>query len=329
MTQLVSTYTGEYHLSIIGPDNKVKTAISKKNQLFPAFYKRYVFSANNNNNNHYYINTATLILESPENTALFESPDWYRKIYYDEDGIATKLIGAAGSNSEISVTTDYQTNPGRLKCSIGVAVDTETRIMGIILTSNVAGDIKERVFSCVKFDSVVVANASDLIKISYVVSATEFDEPTIATTTFNDLGAITLSISKLNTKLLKSFANDAYGRLYNSNFITNIGSKVFNNNNAYQAYFHTVYPVISTTPLSHTEINDCSEFNLNPYDDIHGGISVTGFTSNFTINFGPEDVGKVLSVVDLKLTIPFAPWTDADMRYIISGTGENNVKFDR
>lgn len=317
MTQLVSTYTGEYHLSIIGPDNKVKTTISKKNQLFPAFYKRYVFSANANSYNGYYINTATLILESPENMALFESPDWYRKIYYDKDGIATKLIGDAG-NSEISVTTNHLTNPGRLECSIGVAVDTETRIMGIILTSNVDGDIKERVFSCVKFDSVVVANASDLIKISYVVSATEFDEPTIATTTFNDLGAITLSISKLNTKLLKSFAiHNFYGRPYNSKFITNIGSKVFNNNNAYQVYFHTVYPVISTTPLPHTEINKCSEFNLNAYfDDI---ISVTGFTSNFTLNFGPEDVGKVLSVVDLKLTIPFAPWTDADMRHIISG----------
>lgn len=327
MTQLVSTYTGEYHLSIIGPDNKVKTTISKKNQLFPAFYKRYVFSANANSYNGYYINTATLILESPESTALFESPDWYRKIYYDEDGIATKLIGVAG-NSEINVTTNHLTNPGRLECSIGVAVDTETRIMGIILTSNVDGDIKERVFSCVKFDSVVVANASDLIKISYVVSATEFDEPTIATTAFNGLGAITLSISKLNTKLLKSFAiHNFYGRPYNSKFITNIGSKVFNNNNAYQVYFHTVYPVISTTPLPHTEINKCSEFNLNAYfDDI---ISVTGFTSNFTLNFGPEDVGKVLSVVDLKLTIPFAPWTDADMRHIITGTGENNVKFDR
>jgi hypothetical protein len=325
MTQLVSTYTGEYHLSIIGPDNKVKTTISKKNQLFPAFYKRYVFSANANSYNRYYINTATLILESPENTALFESPDWYRKIYYDEDGIATKLIGVAG-NSEINVTTNHLTNPGRLECSIGVAVDTETRIMGIILTSNVDGDIKERVFSCVKFDSVVVANASDLIKISYVVSATEFDEPTIATTTFNDLGAITLSISKLNTKLLKSFAIDRYGRSYNSKFITNIGSKVFNNNNAYQVYFHTVYPVISTTPLPHTEINKCSEFNV--YSN-GGDISVTEFTSNFTLNFGPEDVGKVLSVVDLKLTIPFAPWTDADMRHIISGTGENNVKFDR
>lgn len=324
MTQLVSTYTGEYHLSIIGPDNKVKTAISKKNQLFPAFYKRYVFSANANSYNEYYINTATLILESPENTALFESPDWYRKIYYNEDGIATKLIGDTG-NSEINVTTNHLTKPGRLECSIGVAVDTETRIMGIILTSNVDGDIKERVFSCVKFDSVVVANASDLIKISYVVSATEFDEPTIATTTFNDLGAITLSISKLNTKLLKSFAIGRYGRSYNSKFITNIGSKVFNNNNAYQVYFHTVYPVISTTPLPHTEINKCSEFNINSYDDI----SVTGFTSNFTLNFGPEDVGKVLSVVDLKLTIPFAPWTDADMRHIITGTGENNVKFDR
>ena len=325
MTQLVSTYTGEYHLSIIGPDNKVKTAVSKKNQLFPAFYKRYVFSENENSYNGYYINTATLILESPENTALFESPDWYRKIYYDEDGIATKLIGDAG-NSEISVTTNHLTNPGRLECSIGGAVDTETRIMGIILTSNVDGDIKERVFSCVKFDSVVVAHASDLIKISYVVSATEFDEPTIATTTFNDLGAITLSISKLNTKLLKSFAIDRYGRSYNSKFITNIGSKVFNNNNAYQVYFHTVYPVISTTPLSHTEINKCSEFNVYSYG---GDISVTGFTSNFTLNFGPEDVGKVLSVVDLKLTIPFAPWTDADMRHIIGGTGENNVKFDR
>ena len=327
MTQLVSTYTGEYHLSIIGPDNKVKTAISKKNQLFPAFYKRYVFSENPNSYNSYYINTATLILESPENTALFESPDWYRKIYYDEDGIATKLIGVAGgTNSEINVTANHLTNPGRLECSIGVAVDTETRIMGIILTSNVDGDIKERVFSCVKFDSVVVANASDLIKISYVVSATEFDEPTIATTTFNDLGAITLSISKLNTKLLKSFAIYRYGSSYNSKFITNIGSKVFNNNNAYQVYFHTVYPVISTTPLPHTEINKCSEFNLYSYV---GDISVTGFTSNFTLNFGPEDVGKVLSVVDLKLTIPFAPWTDADMRHIISGTGENNVKFDR
>ena len=234
MTQLVSTYTGKYHLSIIGPDNKVKTAISKKNQLFPAFYKRYVFSENGYNS-YYYINTATLILESPENTALFESPDWYRKIYYDEDGIATKLIGVAG-NSEINVTANHLTNPGRLECSIGAAVDTETRIMGIILTSNVDGDIKERVFSCVKFDSVVVANASDLIKISYVVSATEFDEPTIATTTFNDLGAITLSISKLNTKLLKSFANDRYGSSYNSKFITNIGSKVFNNNNAYQPF---------------------------------------------------------------------------------------------
>ena len=326
MTQLVSTYTGEYHLSIIGPDNKVKTAISKKNQLFPAFYKRYVFSENPNSYNSYYINTATLILESPENTALFESPDWYRKIYYDEDGIATKLIGVAGTNSEINVTANHLTNPGRLECSIGAAVDTETRIMGIILTSNVDGDIKERVFSCVKFDSVVVANASDLIKISYVVSATEFDEPTIATTAFNDLGAITLSISKLNTRLLKSFANNRYGSSYNSKFITNIGSKVFNNNNAYQVYFHTVYPVISTTPLPHTEINKCSEFNLYSYV---GDISVTGFTSNFTLNFGPEDVGKVLSVVDLKLTIPFAPWTDADMRHIISGTGENNVKFDR
>lgn len=325
MTQLVSTYTGEYHLSIIGPDNKVKTAISKKNQLFPAFYKRYVFSENPNSYNRYYINTATLILESPENTALFESPDWYRKIYYDEDGIATKLIGVAGTDSEINVTVNHLTNPGRLECSIGAAVDTETRIMGIILTSNVDGDIKERVFSCVKFDSVVVANASDLIKISYVVSATEFDEPTIATTTFNDLGAITLSISKLNNKLLKSFAIDRYGSSYNSKFITNIGSKVFNNNNAYQVYFHTVYPVISTTPLPHTEINKCSEFNVYSYGDI----SVTGFTSNFTLNFGPEDVGKVLSVVDLKLTIPFAPWTDADMRHIISGTGENNVKFDR
>lgn len=323
MTQLVSTYTGEYHLSIIGPDNKVKTAISKKNQLFPAFYKRYVFSENPNSYNRYYINTATLILESPENTALFESPDWYRKIYYDEDGIATKLIGVAGTHSEINVTANHLTNPGRLECSIGAAVDTETRIMGIILTSNVDGDIKERVFSCVKFDSVVVANASDLIKISYVVSATEFDEPTIATTAFNDLGAITLSISKLNTKLLKSFAIGRYGSSYNSKFITNIGSKVFNNNNAYQVYFHTVYPVISTTPLPHTEINKCSEFNA------YGDISVTGFTSNFTLNFGPEDVGKVLSVVDLKLTIPFAPWTDADMRHIISGTGENNVKFDR
>lgn len=325
MTQLVSTYTGEYHLSIIGPDNKVKTAISKKNQLFPAFYKRYVFSKNPNSYNPYYINTATLILESPENTALFESPDWYRKIYYDEDGIATKLIGVAGTNSEINVTTNHLTNPGRLECSIGVAVDTETRIMGIILTGNVDGDIKERVFSCVKFDSVVVANASDLIKISYVVSATEFDEPTIATTTFNDLGAITLSISKLNAKLLKSFATLGRYGSYNSKFITNIGSKVFNNNNAYQVYFHTVYPVISTTPLPHTEINKCSEFNINGYDDI----SVTGFTSNFTLNFGPEDVGKVLSVVDLKLTIPFAPWTDADMRHIITGTGENNVKFDK
>ena len=323
MTQLVSTYTGEYHLSIIGPDNKVKTAISKKNQLFPAFYKRYVFSANADSYNGYYINTATLILESPENTALFESPDWYRKIYYDEDGMATKLIGDAG-NSEISVTTDHKKNPGRLECSIGVTVDTETRIMGIILTSNVDGDIKERVFSCVKFDSVVVASASDLIKISYVVSATEFDEPTIVTTAFNDLSAITLSISKLNTKLLKSFGIDRYDP-YNSKFITNIGSKVFNNNNAYRVYFHTVYPVISTTPLPHTEINKCSEFNLYSYDNI----SVTGFTSNFTLNFGPEDVGKVLSVVDLKLTIPFAPWTDADMRHIISGTGENNVKFDR
>ena len=292
--------------------------------MFPAFYKRYVFNANSNSYNGYYINTATLILESPENTALFESPDWYRKIYYDEDGIATKLIGDAG-NSEISVTTDHQTNPGRLECSIGGAVDTETRIMGIILTSNVDGDIKERVFSCVKFDSVVVANASDFIKISYVVSATEFDEPTIVTTTFNDLGAITLSISKLNSKLIKRFAIDPYGRLYNSNFITNIGSKVFNNNNAYQVYFHTVYPVISTTPLPHTEINKCSEFNVYS----NGDISVTGFTSNFTLNFGPEDVGKVLSVVDLKLTIPFAPWTDADMRHIISGTGENNVRFDR
>lgn len=329
MTQLVSTYTGEYHLSIIGPDNKVKTAISKKNQLFPAFYKRYVFSENPNSYNRYhYINTATLILESPENTALFESPDWYRKIYYDEDGIATKLIGVAGTDSEINVTANHLTNPGRLECSIGAAVDTETRIMGIILTSNVDGDIKERVFSCVKFDSVVVANASDLIKISYVVSATEFDEPTIATTTFNDLGAITLSISKLNTKLLKSFANDRYGSSYNSKFITNIGSKVFNNNNAYQVYFHTVYPVISTTPLPHTEINKCSEFNLYSYGP-YADIIVTGFTSNFTLNFGPEDVGKVLSVVDLKLTIPFAPWTDADMRHIISGTGENNVKFDR
>ncbi len=327
MTQLVSTYTGEYHLSIIGPDNKVKTAISKKNQLFPAFYKRYVFSENPNSYNRYYINTATIILESPENTALFESPDWYRKIYYDEDGIATKLIGVAG-NSEINVTANHLTNPGRLECSIGAAVDTETRIMGIILTSNVDGNIKERVFSCVKFDSVVVANASDLIKISYVVSATEFDEPTIATTTFNDLGAITLSISKLNTKLLKSFANDRYGSSYNSKFITNIGSKVFNNNNAYQVYFHTVYPVISTTPLPHTEINKCSEFNLYSYGP-YADISVTGFTSNFTLNFGPKDVGKVLSVVDLKLTIPFAPWTDADMRHIISGTGENNVKFDR
>ena len=327
MTQLVSTYTGEYHLSIIGPDNKVKTAISKKNQLFPAFYKRYVFSANANSYNDYCINTATLILESPENTALFESPDWYRKIYYDKDGIATKLIGDAG-NSEISVTTKHLTNPGRLECSIGGAVDTETRIMGIILTSNVDGDIKERVFSCVKFDSVVVANATDLIKISYVASATEFDEPTTVTTTFNDLGAITLSASKLNTKLLKSFAIHIFdGRSYNSKFITNIGSKVFNNNNAYQVYFHTVYPVLSTTPLPHTEINKCSEFNLYAYsDDI---ISVTGFTSNFTLNFGPEDVGKVLSVVDLKLTIPFAPWTDADMRHIITGTGENNVKFDR
>lgn len=325
MTQLVSTYTGEYHLSIIGPDNKVKTAISKKNQLFPAFYKRYVFSENPNSYNRYYINTATLILESPENTALFESPDWYRKIYYDEDGIATKLIGVAGTNSEINVTANHLTNPGRLECSIGAAVDTETRIMGIILTSNVDGDIKERVFSCVKFDSVVVANASDLIKISYVVSATEFDEPTIATTTFNDLGAINLSISKLNNNLLKSFAIYRYGT-YNSKFITNIGSKVFNNNNAYQVYFHTVYPVISTTPLPHTEINKCSEFNI-VYS--YGDISVTGFTSNFTLNFGPEDVGKVLSVVDLKLTIPFAPWTDADMRHIISGTGENNVKFDR
>ena len=324
MTQLVSTYTGEYHLSIIGPDNKVKTAISKKNQLFPAFYKRYVFSKNPNSYNPYYINTATLILESPENTALFESPDWYRKIYYDEDGIATKLIGVAGTNSEINVTTNHLTNPGRLECSIGVAVDTETRIMGIILTGNVDGDIKERVLSCVKFDSVVVANASDLIKISYVVSATEFDEPTIATTTFNDLGAITLSISKLNAKLLKSFATLGRYGSYNSKFITNIGSKVFNNNNAYQVYFHTVYPVISTTPLPHTEINKCSEFN-NAYDDI----IVTGFTSNFTLNFGPEDVGKVLSVVDLKLTIPFAPWTDADMRHIITGTGENNVKFDK
>lgn len=323
MTQLVSTYTGEYHLSIIGPDNKVKTAISKKNQLFPAFYKRYVFSANANSYNGYYINTATLILESPENTALFESPDWYRKIYYNEDGIATKLIGDAGS--EISVATNHQKNPGRLECSIGVAVDTETRIMGIILTSNVDGDIKERVFSCVKFDSVVVANASDLIKISYVVSATEFDEPTIVTTTFNDLSAIALSISKLNTKLLKSFAIDRYDS-YNSKFITNIGSKVFNNNNAYQVYFHTVYPVISTTPLPHTKINECSEFNLITYSD---DIIVTGFTSNFTLKFGPEDVGKVLSVVDLKLTIPFAPWTDADMRHIITGTGENNVKFDR
>ena len=326
MTQLVSTYTGEYHLSIIGPDNKVKTAISKKNQLFPAFYKKYVFSENPNSYNHYHINTATLILESPENTALFESPDWYRKIYYDEDGIATKLIGVAGTDSEINVTANQLTNPGRLECSIGAAVDTETRIMGIILTSNVDGDIKERVFSCVKFDSVVVANASDLIKISYVVSATEFDEPTIATTTFNDLGAITLSISKLNTKLLKSFAIYRYGSSYNRKFITNIGSKVFNNNNAYQVYFHTVYPVISTTPLPHTEINKCSEFNLYSYYD---EISVTGFTNNFTLNFGPEDVGKVLSVVDLKLTIPFAPWTDADMRHIISGTGENNVKFDR
>lgn len=327
MTQLVSTYTGEYHLSIIGPDNKVKTTISKKNQLFPAFYKRYVFSANANSYNGYYINTATLILESPENTALFESPDWYRKIYYDEDGIATKLIGDAG-NSEISVTTNHLTNPGRLECSIGGAVDTETRVMGIILTSNGDGDIKERVFSCVKFDSVVVANASDFIKISYVANATEFNEPTIVTTAFNDLGAITLSISKLNTKLLKSFAIHIFdGRSYNSKFITNIGSKVFNNNNAYQVYFHTVYPVNSTTPLPHTEINKCSEFNLNAYsDDI---ISVTGFTSNFTLNFGPEDVGKVLSVVDLKLTIPFAPWTDADMRHIITGTGENNVKFDR
>lgn len=325
MTQLVSTYTGEYHLSIIGPDNKVKTAISKKNQLFPAFYKRYVFSENPNSYNRYYINTATLILESPENTALFESPDWYRKIYYDEDGIATKLIGVAGTNSEINVTANHLTNPGRLECSIGAAVDTETRIMGIILTSNDDGDIKERVFSCVKFDSVVVANASDLIKISYVVSATEFDEPTIATTTFNDLGAISLSISKLNNNLLKSFAIYRYGT-YNSKFITNIGSKVFNNNNAYQVYFHTVYPVISTTPLPHTEINKCSEFNI-VYS--YGDISVTGFTSNFTLNFGPEDVGKVLSVVDLKLTIPFAPWTDADMRHIISGTGENNVKFDR
>ena len=326
MTQLVSTYTGEYHLSIIGPDNKVKTTISKKNQLFPAFYKKYVFSAKANSYNYHYINTATLILESPENTALFESPDWYRKIYYDEDGIATKLIGDAG-NSEISVTTNLTTNPGRLECSIGGAVDTETRIIGIILTSNVDGDIKERVFSCVKFDSVVVANASDFIKISYVARATEFDEPTIVTTAFNDLGAITLGISKLNTKLLKSFAIHAFdGRSYNSKFITNIGSKVFNNNNAYQVYFHTVYPVISTTPLPHTEINNCSEFNLNAYsDDI---ISVTGFTSNFTLNFGPEDVGKVLSVVDLKLTIPFAPWTDADMRHIITG-GENNVKFDR
>lgn len=324
MTQLVSTYTGEYHLSIIGPDNKVKTAISKKNQLFPAFYKKYVFSENPNSYNPYHINTATLILESPENTALFESPDWYRKIYYDEDGIATKLIGVAG-NSEINVTANQLTNPGRLECSIGVAVDTETRIMGIILTSNVAGDIKERVFSCVKFDSVVVANASDLIKISYVVSATEFDEPAIATTTFNDLGAITLSISKLNNKLLKSFSIYR-GSSYNNKFITNMGSKVFNNNNAYQVYFHTVYPVISTTPLPHTEINKCSEFNLYAYT---GDISVTGFTSKFTLNFGPEDVGKVLSVVDLKLTIPFAPWTDADMRHIISGTGENNVKFDR
>ena len=325
MTQLVSAYTGEYHLSIIGPDNKVKTTISKKNQLFPAFYKGYVFSANSYN--EYYINTATLILESPENTALFESPDWYRKIYYDKDGIATKLIGDAG-NSEISVTTNHLTNPGRLECSIGAAVDTETRIMGIILTSNVDGDIKERVFSCVKFDSVVVANASDLIKISYVVSATEFDEPTIATTTFNDLGAITLSISKLNTKLLKSFAINRYSRPYNNKFITNIGSKVFNNNNAYQVYFHTVYPVISTTPLPHTEINKCSEFNVYSYGE-YADIIVTGFTSNFTLNFGPEDVGKVLSVVDLKLTIPFAPWTDADMRHIISGTGENNVKIDR
>lgn len=322
MTQLVSTYTGEYHLSIIGPDNKVKTAISKKNQLFPAFYKKYVFSANADSYNGYYINTATLILESPENTALFESPDWYRKIYYNEYGIATKLIGAG--NSEISVTANHKTNPGRLECSIGVTVDTETRIMGIILTSNISGDIKERVFSCVKFDSVVVASASDLIKISYVVSATEFDEPTIVTTAFNDLAAITLSISQLNTQLLKSFANDRYGSPYNSNFITNIGSKVFNNNNAYRVYFHTVYPVLSTTPLPHTEINNCSEFNLYSYADI----SVTGFTSNFTLNFGPEDVGKVLSVVDLKLTIPFAPWTDADMRHIISGTGENNVKFD-
>ena len=326
MTQLVSTYTGEYHLSIIGPDNKVKTAISKKNQLFPAFYKKYVFDANSNSYNGYYINTATLILESPENTALFESPDWYRKIYYDEDGIATKLIDDAG-NSEIMVTTNavLLTNPGRLECSIASAVDTETRIMGIILTSNVDGDIKERVFSCVKFDSVVVANASDFIKISYVVSATEFDEPTIVTTTFNDLAAITLSISKLNSKLIKRFDIDAWGRSYNSKFITNIGSKVFNNNNAYLVYFHTVYPVISTTPLPHTEINKCSEFNLNSYGDI----SVTRFTSNFTLNFGPEDVGKVLSVVDLKLTIPFAPWTDADMRHIISGTGENNVRFDR
>lgn len=326
MTQLLSTYTGEYHLSIIGPDNKVKTAISKKNQLFPAFYKRYVFSENRNQNsyNNHFINTATLILESPENTALFESPDWYRKIYYDTDGIATKLIGAG--NSEISVTTNHQTNPGRLECSIGAAVDTETRIMGIILTNNAVGDIKERVFSCVKFDSVVVASASDLIKISYVVSATEFDEPTIVTTAFNDLGAIALSISKLNTKLLKSFVNVRYGT-YNSKFITNIGSKVFNNNNAYQVYFHTVYPVLSTTPLPHTEINKCSEFNLSSYGATD--IIVTGFTSNFTLKFGPEDVGKVLSVVDLKLTIPFAPWTDADMRHIISGTGENNVKFDR
>lgn len=325
MTHLATSYSGEYQLSIIGPDNVTKTTVTKKNHLFPAFYKNYVFSDGVGSYGYGYpINAATLIVESPEATALFESPDWYRKIYYDESGITTKLL----ENKELSMDAFSRVleNPGRLECDIAGSVDKETRIVGVIMTANYGlTDIKTKVFSCVKFDSAIVANASDLIKISYIVSATEFDEPTAVATIFGDLSAITLNISKLNAKLKKKFDTNRSFRKYNTKFVTNIGEKVFGNDNAYQVYFQTTYPVINTNPLTHTQINACSEFNMT----YSGDIFVTGFTSNFTLNFGPEDIGKVLSVVDLKLTIPFAPWTDEDFRHIITGTGVNNVKFDR